>query len=100
MTKEILIHDCDVNGTLYITSYWGGKDGRCIQLTPSTEYVQMTYDNARKFFKDAIKAINNIETEYNKDRPWWESLSETMEEAKVKPSIPYKPNDKKIKIKA
>ena len=95
MTKEILVHGCDINGTIYLTSFWNGKE-RCVQLTPSgIEYTQMTYSDARKFFKDAIKAINKIETKYNKNRPWWESLSEAMEEAKHEKSIKYKPKGAK-----
>lgn len=92
MSKELLKHICDVNGVLYLTTFWGGKKERCVQLTMEDgTYVQMTYDDARKFFSDAIKRIDKIETSYNKHPPWWESLSEAMEEAKHEKSIPYKP---------
>ena len=95
MSKDLLEHACSIGGMIYLTSFWGGKNKRCIQLTlDSGSYVQMTNREAKKFFKDALKAVYRIDIKYTKNRPWWESLSEAMEEAKVKPSVPYNPKEK------
>jgi len=58
---------------LLLSSFHGGsKNGRCVQLTIRTEYAQMTFDDARAFFKEAIRAIDDIEKSYNEKPPWWE----------------------------
>jgi len=84
MSYTLIDWYCDVNGGLTLSSFFGGKKmGRCVQLTIQTEegvdYVQMSYDDARDFFKEAIKQINKTEKQYNETPPWWEELSRTKE---------------------
>jgi len=67
---------CDVEGYLILNSFWGGKEKRrCVQLTTPKDYVQMTFDDARAFFKECIKKINEIDEKFNEYPPWWEVLS-------------------------
>jgi len=72
--------DCDVRGYLLLNSFSGGKENpRCVQLTTGggEGYVQMTFDDARAFFQEAIDKINEIEEQFNEDPPWWEVLQKS-----------------------
>ena len=84
---ETLIEQWDcLEGYLKLNSFWGGKDNRrCVQLTsPSgTGYVQMTYDDARLFFKLAIEEIDKVEARYNENAPWWETINNSSETTKI-----------------
>ena len=76
MTEQLIEQwDC-LEGYLMLNSFWGGKDNkRCVQLTTQGSYVQMTYDDARLFFKLAIEEIDKIEARYNDNAPWWEVIN-------------------------
>ena len=77
MTEDMLDWDCDKRGCLKLNSFWGGKGyGRCVQLTTPLPdgYVQMTFDDARTFFRDAIRLIDAREEGYNENPPWWETI--------------------------
>lgn len=76
MTEDLVEHQCDVRGSLLLSSFFGGvKNGRCVQLTTPSDYVQMTFDDAKAFFKEAIKTIEAIEKQYNENPPWWEQIA-------------------------
>jgi len=81
MTEDLIELDCDVEGWLKLNSFSGGLErGRCIQLTTPLPngYVQMTYNQARRFFRQAIKEINKIEKRYNENPPWWEEIQNSL----------------------
>lgn len=70
---------CDVKGYLILNSFAGGDKGRCVQLTTPEDYVQMTFDDARSFFREAITKIDEIENQFNECPPWWERLQPSGE---------------------
>ena len=84
MTEELIREwVSDINATyMKLNSFWGGKNKRCIQLSINTGvhacYIQMTYGNARDFFKEAIKQIDDIEARYNESPPWWEEIDKSI----------------------
>jgi len=76
--------ECDVKGYLKLNSFAGGDKGRCVQLTtPYEGYVQMTFDQAREFFKLAIEEINEIESRFNEYPPWWEVIRDSSTSTKT-----------------
>jgi len=74
MGEDLLEHECSVKGKIYLNSFWGGEHERCVQVTIGLEYVQMTFKEAKRLFKKAIKTIEKKEKEYDKNPPWWEQL--------------------------
>lgn len=74
MSRNLIEYDTSVNNSIiYISSYWGGSNKRCIQVT-SPVPAQMTMDEARQFFMDCLQAIDSLEVEYDLNPPWWEQL--------------------------
>lgn len=89
MTEKLIDRwDCDVESYLILSSFWGRtKNRRCVQLTvnrgPDASYAQMTYDDARLFFKLAIEEIDKIEKRYNENAPWWEEIHDSSVSTKI-----------------
>jgi len=77
MTEDLVEYGCSVQGRLWLSSFWGGKKGRCVQLTMKTDYVQMTFEEAKQYFKRCIEAIEKQEIKLNADPPWWERIAQT-----------------------
>ena len=75
--------DCDVEGYLILNSFAGKNASRCVQLTTGggEGYVQMTFDDARTFFQEAIDKINEIEEQFNECPPWWEVIQSSSRKA-------------------
>ena len=75
MAEDYLEWECDKLGYIKLTSMWGGEGyGRCVQLTTDKGYCQMTFDNAREFFRDAIRLTDAMEEGLNENPPWWETI--------------------------
>jgi len=79
MGEELIDYICNVKGSIHLGSFWGGGKGRCVQLTIGMNYVQMTYDEAIRFFNDCIQKINEMNEKYNENVPWWEKLAKQDE---------------------
>ena len=73
---EELVNWCgNKGGYIGLDSFWGGSEfKRCVQITIATNYVQMTYEDAKEFFRKCIKEIELIENRYNDNPPWWEEM--------------------------
>jgi len=85
MGEPIMDWSCDKLGQLSLNSFWGGEGyGRCVQLTLHREYVQMSFDDARTFFRDAIRLIDAREEGLNENPPWWETIQSSDTTAREK----------------
>lgn len=74
MGEDILEWDCDKLGHIKLNSFWGGDGyGRCVQFTMDRDYVQMTFDQAKTFLREAIRLIDAKEEGLNENPPWWET---------------------------
>lgn len=75
MSRDLLDHQCSINGYVKLNAYSGGeKNPRCVQVTTPKDYVQMTFSEARILFINMAKAIADLEDEYDKAPPWWEKI--------------------------
>lgn len=84
MAEDYLDWVCDKKGYIKLTAFWGGKEyGRCVQLTtPSDGYSQMSFDEARKFFRDAIRLTDALEEGLNEYPSDWDKTQSSTGSAK------------------
>lgn len=73
MGEDLVEHKCSIKGRIHVGSFWKGK--RCVQVTIGVEYAQMTFTEAKTFFKESVEAIEKLEKEYNENAPWWERMA-------------------------
>ncbi len=84
MGEDIIRWDCDKQGYVHLNSFWGGEAyRRCVQFTvPSCGYFQMSFDEARKFLREAIRLIDAREELYDENPPWWEKIQSSTQTAR------------------
>jgi len=82
MTKDLVEHDCSILGKIYLNAFHGGEKGRCVQLTIPNGYAQMTFAEAKQFFKECLASIKDTEKQYDQKPPWWEIITKKMPPSK------------------
>ena len=84
MGEGLVDWKCDKLGYVHLNSFWGGTAyGRSVQITIGREFVQMSFEDAKTFFREAIRLIEARDEGYDENPPWWETINQGLD-SKVK----------------